>query len=83
MLLLAVREGDCEPIKVSSILVSSGFRSMPSATVPGTAIRVLSFVPSAQHSKGFVIVIAADFTVGEQHAHLRAHLRTLHQRLTR
>jgi len=44
MLLSAVRDGACEPIKVPSIRVFSRFRSRPNGSVTAPVIRVLSCV---------------------------------------
>jgi len=46
MLLSAVREGDCEPIKVQWIRVLSRFRSRPSGSVSVPLIPVLSCICS-------------------------------------
>jgi len=52
MLLSAVREGDCEPIKLQWIRVLSRFRSRPSGSVSVPLIPVLSCICSRRAAVG-------------------------------
>jgi len=57
MLLSAVREGDCQPIKVQWIRIFSGFQSQPNGSVTAPVIQVLSCVFSHRADTGLRAVV--------------------------